>query len=111
MGHDAEQQAANANISIQGDKQDVVSSFKYQYLGSIFTSDAPTDAEVTRRIAAANITFVRLRKAKVWSSRALSRFTKPQLFQSIVISVLLYGAQGQRHGPCSTSTVLLCVSF
>ena len=36
---------------------------------------------------------VRSRKAKVWSSRALSCFTKLQLFQSIVISVLLYGAE------------------
>lgn len=50
------------------------------------------DAEVTHRIPAANVAFVRLRKAKVWSSRALSRSTKLQLFQSIVISVLLYGA-------------------
>ena len=91
VGRDAEQQAANVNISKRGDKLEVVSSFKY--LGSIFTSDATIDAEVRHRIAAANIAFVCLRKAKVWSSRALSRFTKLQRFQSIVISVLLYGAE------------------
>ena len=34
-----------------------------------------------------------VRKAKAWSSRALSRFTKLQLCQSNVISVLLYGAE------------------
>ena len=91
VGRDAEQQAANAIISIRDDKLEVVSSFKY--LGSIFTSDDTIDAEVAHRIAAANLAFVRLRKAKVWSSRALSRFTKLQFFQSIVISVLLYGAE------------------
>ena len=90
VGRDAEQQAANAIISIRGDKLEVVSPFKY--LGSIFTSDGTIDAEVAHRIAA-NIAFVRLHKAKVWSSRALSHFTKQQLFQSIVISVLLYGAE------------------
>ena len=93
VGHDAEQQAANAIISIRGDKLEVVSSFKY--LGSIFTFDAKIDAEVGLRIAAAklDIGFVRLRKSKIWSSRALSRFTKLQPFHSIVISVLLYGAE------------------
>ena len=55
------------------------------------TSDAAIDAEVRHRVAAANVAFVRVCKAKVWSSRALSRFTRLQLFQSIVISVLLYG--------------------
>ena len=84
-------EAANAIISLRGDKLEFVSSFKY--LGSIFTSDGTIDAEVAHRIAAANIAFVRLRKAKVWSSRALSHFTKLQFFQSIVISVLLYGAE------------------
>ena len=91
VGHDAENQAANTNIFIRGDKLEVVSSFKY--LGSIFTSDATIDAEVRHRIAAANVAFVRLRKAKVWSTRALTRFTKLQFFQSIVMSVLLYGAE------------------
>ena len=76
---------------IQTNLGSLVSSFKY--LGSIFTSDGTIDAEVAHRIAAASIAFVRLRKAKVWSSRALSRFTKLQFFQSIVISVLLYGAE------------------
>ena len=91
VGHDAEHQAANADIYVRGDKLEVVSSFKY--LGSIFTSDATIDAEVRHRIAAASVAFVRLRKAKVWSTHALSRYTKLQLFQSIVISVLLYGAE------------------
>ena len=91
VGRDAKDKAADVHIVIRGDKLEVVSSFKY--LGSIFTCDATVDAEVNHRIAAANVAFVRLRKAKVWSSRALSRFTKLQLFQSIVISVLLYGAE------------------
>ena len=91
VGRDAQQQAANANISIQGDKLEVVSSFKY--LGSIFISDATFDTELRYRSAEANIAFVHVHKAKVWSLHALSRFTKLQLFQSVVISVLLYGAE------------------
>ena len=65
----------------------------FAYLGCIFASDATIDAEVTHRIAAATVAFVRLRKATVWSTRALSRVTELQLFQSIVMSVLLYGAE------------------
>ena len=83
-----------------------VSSFKY--LTSIFTSDATIDAEVRHRIAAADVAFVRLRKAIVWSSRALSRFTKLQRFQSIVISVLLYGAETWTLNKHSAA---LCVFF
>ena len=91
VGRDGEQRAANVNISIQGARLEVVFSFKY--LGSIFTSDATIDVEVRHGIAAATVAFVRLRKAKLWSSWALSRCTKLQLFQSIVILVLLYGAE------------------
>ena len=91
FGHDATSQTASTNISIRWDKLEVVSSFKY--LGCIFSSDATIDAEVRHRISAATTPFVRLRKAKVWSTKALSRFTKLQFFQSIVMSVLLYGAE------------------
>ena len=91
VGHDAETQAANTDIYIRGHKLEVVSSFTY--LGCIFASDATIDAEVTHQVAAAIVAVVRLRKAKVWSTRALSRFTKLQFFQSIVMSVLLYGAE------------------
>ena len=45
----------------------------------------------------------------LWSSRALSRFTKLQLFQSIVISFLMYGAETwtllNKH--CAALSVLL----
>ena len=48
-----------------------------------------------------------LRQAKVWSSKALSLSTKMQFFQSIVMSVLLYGGETwtmlDKHlGPLST---------
>ena len=91
VGRDAEAQSALANITIRGDKLEVVSQFKY--LGCLFTSDGKLDAEVANRVASANVAFARLRKAKVWSSKALSQTVKLRFLQSIVMSVLLYGAE------------------
>ena len=104
VGRDAEVHKSNASITIRGDVLEVVSEFKY--LGSIFTSDGTLDAEIAHRIASASSAFARLRRAKVWSSKALSLSTKVQFFQSIVMSVLLYGGETwtvlDRHlGPLS----------
>ena len=95
VGRDAEQQAANAIISIRGDKLEVVSSFKY--LGSIFTSesDGTIDAEVAHRIAAANIAFVRLRKAI--GHHGLCHVSPSCSFFSL--SSFQFCCMGQRHGP------------
>ena len=91
VGRDTEAQMSNANITIRGDTLEVVSGFKY--LGSIFSSDGTLDAEIAHRIASASSAFARLRQAKVWSSKALSLSAKMQFFQSIVMSVLLYGGE------------------
>ena len=56
--------------TLHGDQLQVVSHFKY--LGSVFTSDCTLDAEITHRVAAANSAFQQLRRANIWSSRALT---------------------------------------
>ena len=91
VGRNAESLAAHADINIWRDRLEVVPSFKY--LGCLFTSDCIIDSEIANRIASASAAFAHLRKVKVWSSKALSLTTKLQLFQAIVMSVLLYGAE------------------
>ena len=70
---------------------EVVSHVKY--LGSVFTSDCTLDAEITHRVAAASSAFQQLRRANTWSSRALTLSVAMQIFQCIVMSVLLYFAE------------------
>ena len=55
---------------LRGDQLEVVSHFKY--LSSVFSSDCTLNAEITHHIAAANSAFQQLRRANIWSSRALT---------------------------------------
>ena len=48
------------------------------------------DAEITHRVAAANSAFQQLKRANIWSSRALTLSVQMQFFQCIVMSVLLF---------------------
>ena len=91
VGRNAAAQAADSVITLRGDPLEVVSHFKY--LGSVFTSDCTLDAEITHRVAAANSAFQQLRRANIWSSRALTLSVKMQFFQCIVMSVLLYSGE------------------
>ena len=93
VGRNAAAQAADSVITLRGDPLEVVSHFKY--LGSVFTSDCTLDAEITHRVAAANSAFQQLRRANIWSSRALTLSVKIQFFQCIVMSVsnLLYSGE------------------
>ena len=70
VGRDAAAQNAEPVIMMRGEQLEVVSQFKY--LGSIFTSDCTLDAEITHRVVAANSAFQQLRRANIWSSRALT---------------------------------------
>lgn len=60
---------ADNTCVLRGDQLEVVSHFKY--LGSVFSSDCTLNAEITHRVAAANSAFQQLRRANIWSSRAL----------------------------------------
>ena len=51
------------------------------------------DAEIRHRVAAANSAFQQLRRANIWSSRALTLSVQMQFFQCIVMSVLLYSGE------------------
>ncbi len=71
---------------LRGDPLEVVSHVKY--LGSVFASDCTLDAEITHWVAAANSAFQQLRRANIWSSRALTLSVKMQF-----LSVLLYSGE------------------
>ena len=66
-----------------------VSSF--EYLGSRIDEHGGTDADVKARINKARSAFACLNK--IWNTRSLSVHTKLRLFNSNVMSVLLYGAE------------------
>ena len=87
VGRDAAAQKFEPIIVIRGEQLEVASQFNY--LGSIFTSDCTLDAEVTHRVGAANGAFQQLRRANIWSSKALTLSVEVQFFQCIVMSVLL----------------------
>ncbi len=79
VGKDAAEQSPNAVITIMEEVLEVVSQFKYS--GSMFTCDGMLDTEIAHRVANASSAFVRLQKANVWSSKALSLSTKLQFLQ------------------------------
>ena len=64
----------------------------FTYLGSVVTSNARMDAEVDRCIASASRAFGALRQA-VFKDSNLDITTKRRVYQTCVLSVLLYGSE------------------
>ena len=78
-----------APIQLNGINLEDVESF--DYLGSKIDEQGGTNRDVQARINKARTAFASLRK--IWQSGSLSQRTKLRLFQSNVMSVLLYGAE------------------
>jgi len=76
-------------ISIEGRPLENVEEFPY--LGSKVTASGDCDREIDTRISQANQAFAGLRP--VWRSTIISIRTKIQIFNSKVLSVLLYGSE------------------
>ena len=62
------------------------------YLGSSINEVSACDKEVKRRIALGMYTFRELQKP-IWSQGCISLRTKMQLYQMLVMSVVLYGSE------------------
>ena len=77
------------NIELNGQQISCISSFTY--LGSIVTSDGGAEQEIKTRLGKARSAFQRLRN--IWKSTYISRHTKIKIYNSCVLSVLLYGAE------------------
>ena len=77
-------------ICLNGEPIGEVCSF--EYLGSILESTCSVDREVDSRLQKAG-TVYQMWRYKVFRSRSLSIATKVRVFQSLMVSVLLYGAE------------------
>ena len=64
----------------------------FEYLGSILEPTASVDKEVDSRLQKAE-TVYQMWRYKIFRSRNLSTATKVRVFQSLVMSVLLYGLE------------------
>ncbi|XP_035696731.1 uncharacterized protein LOC118430128 [Branchiostoma floridae] len=74
---------------INGESVEVVSCFTY--LGSVITQDCKSDQDVKRRLGIASAAFASL--GRVWRCKHLSRTAKLKVYNTLVLSVLLYGAE------------------
>ncbi len=83
------QPTAPRPISLRGHELPYVQHFRY--LGSYFSADCSLDKEINWRLTAAGAPFQRA--TKLWRSREISTRTKTRIYGSLVLSVLLYGAE------------------
>ena len=75
---------------IEGKQIKAVENFKY--LGSIVSSVATLDAEITARIAKATSAFRRLTR-RLWTNRDIRLDTKISVYKAAVLTSLLYGCE------------------
>ena len=75
-------------ITIDDKPLNAVENFKY--LGSIVSSNASMDAEITARIAKATSAFGRLVK-RLWTNKGITLGTKIDVYRATVLTSLLYG--------------------
>ena len=78
-----------SSVQVEGGTVEVVSHFTY--LGFNISKDGEVTVEIDCRIAKASRAFGCLRKP-IFQDRNLSIATKRQVYQAVVLSVLLYGA-------------------
>lgn len=88
MTHRSER-ASSDPITLRHTHLETVS--KGKYLGSWFTADGCLEPELQSRIASANVAVARLQT--IWRSRAIGRKTKIRLYRTLVLTILLYGAE------------------
>ncbi|XP_019638428.1 PREDICTED: uncharacterized protein LOC109480637 [Branchiostoma belcheri] len=80
------------NLMIESNTVEVVD--KFTYLGSTISSDCRNTADIKIRIGRSSAAMASL--SHIWSNPRISTDTKIRLYNSLVLSVLLYGAE-ERH--------------
>ncbi len=83
------QPTAPCRFSLRGHELPYVQPFRY--LGSYFSGDCRLDKEISWRLTAAGAAVQR--PAKLWRSSDISSRTKTRINCSLVLSVMLYGAE------------------
>ena len=76
-------------VTVAGNTIDNVDEFCY--LGSIIQDDSSCDKDIRARLGKGNGVLGRL--TKIWRDYELSIFTKIRLYEALVLSTLLYGAE------------------
>lgn len=83
---------ANTNQPVISTEQKEIEDVKsFTYLGAILTNTGGTNEDIRRRLGLARITYNKL--APIWNNNQISKRTKFRLFNSNVLSVLLYGSE------------------
>ncbi|KAI5717757.1 hypothetical protein M8J77_010753 [Diaphorina citri] len=78
------------NISINGKAIKTVQNFKY--LGTVIQSNGQIDKDIQHRLNSASINFRNLYD-RVWKPHELSLKTKLQIYETVVLSTLLYSSE------------------
>ena len=78
----------NAEIKVNGQMLETVTSFKY--LGSVITDESPKP-EILYRIAQTTAALTRFKP--VWNDRSISLSSKTRLMHSLVTSIFLYASE------------------
>jgi hypothetical protein len=76
-------------IMVDGKQVEEVDEFCY--LGSVISGDTSCDKDIRTRLGKANATFTRLNT--IWRNKSLDCKIKIRLYDSLVLSALLYGAE------------------
>jgi len=79
----------NSDIQLGGSKVEIVTDFCY--LGSNVSSNGSCEKEVRMRIGKAGASFGNLNR--IWKNQIFTKRTKFRLYETIVLSTLLYGAE------------------
>ena len=77
------------NIRLNGDRMELVDSFKY--LGSCFSSDGRVKGDVSMRVHEGVKAFGAM--ARVWNERSVSIGVKRDLYERIVVPTVMYGSE------------------
>ncbi|XP_048757722.2 uncharacterized protein LOC125668029 [Ostrea edulis] len=80
---------APPQIKLENENLEEVNEFTY--LGSTISKNNATEKDITNRLQKAKASFHQLNK--IWRTSSISEKTKIRLYQSNVLSVLLYGAE------------------
>ena len=77
------------NIMLNGERMEVVNSFKY--LGSCFSSDGGVKEDVSMRVGEGMKTFGAMKR--MWSGRSVTVRVKRELYERIVGPTIIYGSE------------------
>ena len=77
------------NIFLNGERMEVVNSFKY--LGSCFSSDGGVKEDVSMRVGEGLRTFGAMKR--MWSSRSVTVSVKRELYERVVVPTIMYGSE------------------